>query len=237
MYGFVFSVVYILIFSAFLAAAPAGLQGGGNDDIELPVPIDPVYLTGFEEVENWTRTDYSAGVGLYYRQYSLGDKDWQATYTTATGLTFYHAQKFTVVPIVWIYYVYCEFHSPDGTNRGTSLTPTEIDTDAENGTVRYDMFSSERGDSQGALLFYWNETAYDNSTHAWDNDELHLVHGVGFSSTATNDILALVLAVLLLQLPDVPPLLGIIISAPLWACIAFVCWYLITALIPFVSGP
>jgi len=236
MYGFVFSVVYILLFSAFLGAVPVDLQGGGSD-IDLPVPLDPVYLTGFEETDNWVRDNYTAGVGLYYRSYALEGKDWQASYTTVTGLTFYHAQKFTVIPIIWIYLISCEFHLANGTNRGTSLTIDDIEGDAENGTVKYDMFSSERGDNQGALIFYWNTTDYTDPEDAWDNDALHLVHGVGFTTTASNDVLALVLAVLLLQLPDVPALLGLLISAPLWACIAFVVWYLITALIPFVSGP
>jgi len=236
MYGFVFSVVYILLFTGILAAVPVGLQGGGGD-IDLPVPIDPVYLTGFEETENYTRTAYTAGVGLYYYSYSMVNKDWQAVYTDIAEPNFFHTQKFTVVPIVWVYYVFNEFHNANGTNRGTSLTIDEIELDAVDGIVRYDMFSSERGDNQGALLFYWNETLYADPEDAWDNDVLHQVHGAGFASSATNDVLSLVLSVLLLQLPDVPPLLGLFIAAPTWACIAFVCWYLITALIPFVSGP
>jgi len=236
MYGFVFSVVYILLFTGILAAVPVGLQGGGGD-IDLPVPIDPVYLTGFEETNDWNKSYYSAGVGLYYLQYALGGKDWQAVYTDIAGTIFYHTQKFTVIPVIWVYYVFCEFHTSDGINRGTDLTVENVEEDSSNGTVRYDMFSSERGDNQGALIFYYNDTTYDNSTHAWDNGALHLIHGVGFTTSATNDVLALVLSVLLLQLPDVPPLLGLFIAAPTWACIAFVCWYLITALIPFVSGP
>jgi len=97
-----------------------------------------------------------------------------------------------------------KFMSPDGIDRGVDVSFTNIDSDADDGAVRYSMQFSTSGQSAGAFVFYWNTTTYSNSSLAWDADELYMLHGIGIESTATNDIGALIISLLLLQLPGVP---------------------------------
>jgi len=230
MRGFVFSVVFILIFATLLASVPAGLQGTGSTPSDV-IPVDPSILTDFADGENYTKSAFS-GSGVLGYEYTLGGKSW----IVSTDETYFVlAAKVLIAGILWLGHTdSCYFTSKEGIERGNTLTFTEIDSDADDGTAQYSLQHVISGDSGGGFVAYWNTTAYDNSTHAWDNDELHLLHGVGLENTATNDIGALLVSLLLLQLPDVPVLLNALIAVPIWACIVFVLWYVIKEMIPFV---
>lgn len=232
--GFVFSVVFIIIFSTLLASVPVGFQGSGEEPDTI-IPIDPNLLTGFAATENWTPAAYSwiGGIIPYYYDYDdLGGRDWRSYTDDDTFLSL-------GAKVYWVWFWFgvldfCKFESPSGQNLGTQLDFDQIDADAEGGTVRYSMTLTDSGDSAGSLVIYWNETAYSSANDAWDNDELYLLHGVGIDSTATTNVAALLISLLFLQLPDVPVLINIFIAAPIWACIVFVLWYVVKEMIPFV---
>jgi len=129
----------------------------------------------------------------------------------------------------------CKFVSAEGVDRGATLSFDEIDTDADNGTHRYNLQYLAAPDiSAGKWIVFWNTTAYDNSSHAWDNDELYLLHGMGIEETATRDILGIVIALLFFSLPEVPLLVNVLIATPMWACIIFLLWFIIKETMPFV---
>jgi predicted secreted protein len=230
--GFVFAVIFIVIFGTLLASIPAGLQGP-NEQPETVIPIDPSVLTGFEESKNYTATAYTGGPTLYYYDYDLGSRSWRAATDNDTMLTL--AAKVTFLGILWFGGLdTCTFVAPSGLNRGTQLDFDEIDIDAEDGTVRYSLTFTDSGDSAGKLVVYWNETDYSSVTDAWDADEAYLIHGLGFQESTTTNIGALIVSLLFLQLPDVPVLVNVFIAVPIWACIVFVLWYIIKEMIPFV---
>ena len=83
-------------------------------------------------------------------------------------------------------------------------------------------------------MCYYNTTTYATASLAWDADALYFLHGVGIESTATNDIGALIISLLLLQLPEVPPLIAVFLAVPIWACIVYVLWFIIKEMIPFL---
>jgi hypothetical protein len=65
--SFVFSIVFILIFSAFLTTMPAAFQGQEGTAATLS-PIDPTLLTDFASSVDFTRTDFTN----YFYTYELG---------------------------------------------------------------------------------------------------------------------------------------------------------------------
>jgi len=229
--GFVFSVTFIIVFSALLAAVPAGLQGT-EETPSTVIPVDPSILTDFTDKENYTKSAFeSIGAGLYMYQYSLGVRDWMCT---TNNTVFQLAAK------VYFFFLYlgqfdrCKFTSSGGIDRGTTLTLDEIDSDADEGAIRYTLQFTGSGQSAGAFIFYWNTTAWPDIADAWSNDELYLLHGIGIESTATNDIGELIISLLLLRLPQVPTLINIFLAVPIWACIIYVLWFIIKEMIPFV---
>lgn len=233
MRGFVFAVVFIVVFGTLLASIPAGLQGP-NEDIDTVIPIDPNTLVGFSESVNWTAAAYSGSPPIYLYDYdAFGSRDWRSYSDNDTMLTL--AAKILWAGILWFGGLdACVFEAPSGVSRGPQLDFDEIDADAEDGIVRYSLQFSESGDSAGSFVVYWNETKYSSVSVAWDADEAYLIHGLGFQETATTNIGALILSLLFLQLPNVPVLVNILIVIPIWACIVFVIWFIIKEMIPFV---
>lgn len=218
------------MFATLLSSIPAGLQGP-DEDPDTVIPVDPSLLTGFSETANYTPASYGGGGPIYYYDYSLGE-EWRATTDNDTAILL-GAKVF----FYWFWFgglEPCEFKAPDGTDRGTQLSFDEIDLDAEEGSIRYSLTLSDRGDSAGALVIYWNNTEYTSVDDAWDSGEVYLLHGIGFSSSATANIGELLVSLLFLQLPDVPVLINVFIAVPIWACIVYVIWFIVKEMIPFL---
>lgn len=230
MRGFVFAVCFIIVFSALLGSIPVGLQGVG-ETVQPVIPVDPSILTDFTDHENYNKTDFTETLGIFYYEYNLANRDWIA----ATDEIDFELAAKVYFFFLWLGQVdYCKFTSPDGVERGTVLSFVDIDSDADDGAVRYSMQFSTSGAAAGAFVCYWNTTTYSNSSLAWDAAELYMLHGVGIESTATNDIGALIISLLLLQLPEVPTLVNVFLAVPIWACIVYVLWFIIKEMIPFV---
>ena len=229
--GFVFSIIFIIVFSTLLSSIPVGLQGTGASP-DTVIPVDPSQIAGFDETQNYTKSDFTGTVKTY--AYSLGSRDWSCLWADLTD------DYFAVAALVysWIFWLGqtdpVKFNSPDGVNRGTDLAISEIAQDAEDGAVRYSMLFTKSGDAAGSFVVYWNITQYIDPQDAMDNDVLYLLHGIGFDASATTNIGALLVSLLFLQLPNVPVLINMFLAVPIWACIVFVLWFVIKEMIPFV---
>ena len=228
MKGFVFSLIFIIVFSTLLSSIPVGLQGTGTDP-DTVIPIDPSLVTGFAETNNWTRAVYTA---YSYEYDAFGGRDWLTTHDDIEITIF---AKVKVLGFLWLGALNpCKFISPDDIDREGALSFAEIDADADEGAVRYDLKFYSSGDSAGKLVVYWNTTTYSDSEDAWTNNGLNLLHGLGIDDTATANIGSLIVSLLTLQLPDVPVLINMFLAVPIWACIVYVLWFLIKEMIPFV---
>ena len=232
MRGFVFSLIFIIVFSTLLASVPVGLQGIGASP-DTVVPIDPNLVTGFSDTANYTPAVLPTPPPIEtYTYEDLGGRDWIAG-MDLTSLYIY--AKVLVWDFLWLGQTdNCKFIAPSGTDRGNALALSEIETDDEEGAVRYSMQFIESGDSAGSLVIYWNITEYPVFQDAWDAEEVYLLHGVGIDTSATTNIGALIVSLLFLQLPGVPVLVNMFLAVPIWACIVFVLWFIIKEMIPFV---
>jgi hypothetical protein len=227
MRGFVFAVTFILIFAALLNTIPAGLNGSGATlDSNVISPVNPSIIAGWTDSESYTAANLTA---LEY-EYNLNDEDWIFSAKLPNAITL--SSK-----VVWLIFVIgydaCTYTS--GTvKRGTILTFDDIETDMEDGLVTYSMIR-ESGNAAGDLVIYYNTTDYESVADAWAAEELYFVHGVGISNTATNNVGALLISLLLFQLPDVPFLVNALIAVPIWAVVVYVLWYVIKEMIPFLG--
>ena len=228
---FVFAVTFIIIFSALIGSIPVDFQGQGAT-VETVTPVNPNLLTDFAHTEEFDKTDFTGVLVLAY-VYDLPLVD---------GITFecqFYDNEFFVGAHALFLGIWlggrnwANFISDNGTNHGLEVSFTDLENDAEDGVVRYTLQYEDTGNSAGGFIFYWNTTTYDNSTEAWDNDKLYLLHGVGL--LANTDIASLLLSLLFLQLPDVPVLVNLLIVTPVWASIIFVLWFIIKEMIPFLG--
>jgi len=231
--GFIFAVVFIVIFSVLLSTIPVDLQGVGATP-DMIIPLEPSLITGFAASETYTYANftYYPVYDFAYYLYELGGRTWEIQQEDDWFLLGAHV---LYGGFLWLgQYDYVNFISVDGANRGNLLTFDEIEADADNGTIRYNLQYITGGSSAGGFVVYWNTTTYATAILAWNAEKLYFVHGVGFAETATSDIGSLLISLLLLQLPDVPLLVNILLVTPIWASIIFVLWYIIKEMIPFV---
>jgi hypothetical protein len=206
---------------------PAGLQGEGGTASEL-LPVDPNLLTDFSATATWDKTDYTN----HFYAYDLGGYHWL---TGDAGDLITVNRKVLWAGLLWFGAVEnALFVLENGTSRGTSLSMEEIAGDATDGAVRYDLEYSTSGNTAGGFVAYWNTTAYADPEDAWDNNVLYLLHGMGIDTTAAGNIFALLVALLFLQLPDVPVLVNLLIATPIWACIIYLIWYVVKESLPFL---
>lgn len=230
--GFVFAVTFIIIFGVLIATIPAGLQGP-EETLDMVIPVEPSIISGFSISEGYNKSDFSpVGAFLEY-EYELGGRTWICD--LVGGVDFYLAAKILFGGWLWLGTTdSCKFISPNGEDRGQGLGFTEIAEDATDGTVRYAVRYIGAGTSAGGFVLYWNTTTYSTPAYAWGNSSLFIIHGQGIEETATADIGSLLISLLLLQLPDVPLLINILLVVPIWASIIFILWYIIKEMIPFV---
>ena len=229
-YGFVFAVSFIIVFSALIATMPLDLQGQGAT-ADFVTPINPNLLTDFADTEEYNKTMFGGVLSFYY-MYDLpvGGTTWECVFTTDHFNIGAHALFLGI----WLGgYNWVNFKNEDGTDYGLAVSFDDIDNDAEDGVVRYTLIYEDTGNSAGGLVFYWNTTTYSSSSNAWDNDGLVLLHGIGM--TTNTDIASLLLALLFLQIPEVPYLVNVILVTPIWASIIFVAWFIIKSMIPLLG--
>lgn len=225
--SFVFSLTFIVVFSLLLATMPVGLQGPG-DEPDMPVPIDPNLIADFSATHSGVRSDFSS----YQHAYDLGGRSWLCI---SDDTYFRVVAKILFFGILWLGGLeYTKFISKNGVDRGETLTMAEIEADALYGAARYSLQYVESGNSAGGFVTTWNTTAHATPSSAWMANVLYLVHGVGIDTAATMNIGVLLLSLLMLQLPDVPLLVNVLIAVPIWAGIVYVVWFIIKEMIPFV---
>jgi hypothetical protein len=231
--GFVFALTFIVVFSTLLSTIPTGLQGQG-DTPDMITPLDPSIISDFSDSIDYTESDFVLHTTVYWYEYDLGGKKWLCSKYAGVN-EFELGSKVLIGGILWLGQLdSCKFLSVEGENRGSGLNFTEIETDATDGTVRYSLLSLTSGNSAGGFIVYWNTTTYSNPSNAWGNDSLYLLHGIGFDASATADIGSLLVSLLLLQLPDVPLLVNVLLVVPIWASVLFILWFIIKEMIPFV---
>ena len=222
---FVFAVTFIIIFSALLASIPVDFQGHG-ETVETVTPINPNLLSGFANSVEFDKTDFA---GYPYYEYLLAPTTFECQHYD----DYFRVGAHTLFVGLWLGgYSWANFISDNGTNHGWQVSFSDLENDAEEGTVRYTLQYEDTGNPAGGFVFYWNTTTYSDPSDAWDNNVLYLLHGIGL--LANTDIASLLISLLFLQLPEVPTLVNVLIVVPIWASIIFVLWFIIKEMIPFL---
>ena len=226
--GFIFAITFILFFAGLVVAIPVGLEGQGLDPDNV-VPLETAIIFGFEDYETYNMSVLSA---YDQYQYDFNLRGWVFSYYAGTIQL---GAKIVYLGFLWFGQLdSCEFISPDGNNRGAVLSYEEIDADAENGTVNYNLRYLVNGADAGGFVVYWNSTEYESSFDAFVADDVFFMHGVGIASTAPVDITSLLIGLLLLQLPNCPPLINLLLATPIYAAVVFLIWFIIKESMPFV---
>jgi len=83
----------------------------------------------------------------------------------------------------------------------------------------------------------YNTTAYSGIIDAWNHYALHVMFGIDFDQTSTGySAWAMISMLMFWQLPDIHWIIQVLISAPLWACVAYIAYILILRAIGAIFG-
>ena len=228
MRGFMFAITFIIIFLGLVVSVPADLAGLG-DEPDIVTPVDSVLLAGFSASEDWNMTDLTA---FSQYGYNLNARDWVFSYYTGTLQL---GAKNYILGFLWFGSLdSCEFINDAGETRGGVLSTAEIDADALNGSVRYELRYLVNGLSAGGFIVYWNSTVHTSVGTAFVADAVYFLHGVGVSDTAVPDVLSLMIGLLTLQLPDCPPLINLLLATFVYGPVIYIIWFIIKESMPFV---
>jgi len=101
--------------------------------------------------------------------------------------------------------------------------------------------SSFKGQCEHGTLYYiyvsFNITEYSSLLDAWNNHEIEIMIGVRLEETlAKFNAWSLIGSLLTFSMPQIHPVLNMIIAIPIWACIIYLLYRLILLAIPFVGG-
>jgi len=233
MRGFVFAVIFIIVFSSMISSIPVGFQGSGGT-VETIIPVNPNLLSDFADSESFQPSDFDA-FDQYWYPAPLGGYEYICGYLAPFD-TFTLAKKAKFFGIWFGAFDAVDFKFDNGTTAGGGgggVTFAELDDYADDGVARFSIVFEVDGTTAGNFLSYWNTTTYGtDSEAAWNGDGLYFLHGIGM--TANTDIASLLISLLFLQLPEVPTLVNVFLATPLWACIVYVLWFIIKEMIPFL---
>jgi len=231
-YGFVFAVIFLILFAGLTAMIPVDLQGQGGI-ADIVTPVDPALVSDFSASEEFVKSDFDGILSLYY-VYDGDPDDMGYMFECVFDLvdTFVVGSRVYWLGLWLGAYDWVSWKGPNGTVYDiTGVSFTDIDNDMTDGVVRYDLTHSGSGQDAGGFIFYYNTTTYTDASDAWDSSELYLLHGIGM--TPNTNIISLLVGILFLQLPDVPVGINLLLATPPWASVGYIIWFLVKESLPF----
>lgn len=226
---FAFITFMVLLFTALLSTAPSVFVTSNPENPNIP-NVNSQLLVGFAVTEEYNSSYFSFLDGHGYYDYSLGGYSWRIIIVDGTGFSL--GVKQLLFGWLWLGWIeWCDF-SFEGSDRGIAISFAEINADAEDGTVKYDLQHSGGG---GGLVFGWNDTEYSDSEDAWDNELLVIIHGLGISDTAPQNVVSLLLSLIFFSNPDIPFLINVILVSPFVLLGAYLIFYIIIKVTPFLG--
>jgi len=217
----VFTVMALLIPSQFF------VYSSENKQAEIPTEFDAVDLPAFGStynitfgewifLHNWGESEFGYKMRFYATQ-----GDHRLSNTHFYGIFGSHLMDWT---------------SENGSSRGDYLYATEIvsDWDTETNlaeyTVKCDHFK----------MYAWisyNTTAYESLVEAWDDEQAKVLFCIDFDQKGTGwNAWNIIGALLLFELPNVHPIINVLLNIPLYACIAYLAFIFVLRALGAIFG-
>ncbi len=234
--GVIFAVAFLGLFGILVGSMPSGFYEGSTPQSFRPYNY-PEYFEGIEVAEFATTFLMNISSGTYTNQWGVEEGYGHDFYFFGSSI-YYHMYNYHTFPF-WIFYLNNE-HKMDwlngtGYSRGDILNSAEIASDFVNETSEYTV---QCKDLHMKAWVGWNTTEYGQDEaglkDAWDDGELKILWAIDMDqlgSTTGMTAWNIVSMLLLFQLPNVHPVINIIIATPIWALIAVLVFQFIIAVI------
>jgi len=249
--GIVFVISSLSFFFITIAFIPSGFYQNQNPtqlnemiDLDIPETYRAYEIT----VLNYSETYYlnCSELGLVgtnrWADFTLGGWDIQFRYIQDPTLNeyrmmVYHQSKW------WIFII--ESHGMKWYDKEGYLISQElygdpvcypekiIDKFDENGFAKFRVECQHFGMD---IVLHYNTTEYSNFFEAFKDNQFEAVFGINPHDLNTKlSAWDLIGKLLFFQMPNIHPILNMLIAIPIWTCIAYLIYVLILKVIPFVG--
>jgi len=229
-------VSFLGLFAVWVTMIPSGFYASEYEGRELTVPdyFEGIDIQTFSQTSNFT-IDFS-GSQVFDEYFDLGG--WHMYFQGYKyGLDYLKAAHYASWWIFGWDYHYADWClTTSGANYGTELTFTDLDN-IWDGQTNMIAFNCRTDQTQWRVYFGWNTTTYAKPSDAIAANEMEVLYGIGFDKVNTSiNAWNIVGSLLFFQMPDVHPLINLVIAIPIWAAIGYLVYVLILKAIPFVGG-
>lgn len=207
-----------------------------------------VEYADFEAIDIYSYAEYTA----FYMN-STGGWDW-FIHTDYYGhhvdignwnIDFYYGKGNTswlgafLVHITYVFWIIpadhrLAWHSPTGVKIGDNIDVSHLEQygNGDNSVT----FRAVCQHTTYHVSFSYNTTLYDNFTDAWNFGGLAFFAGVNFDDVNTAfNVWNIISMLIFFKLPNVHPIINVILSIPLWACVAYIIMIFIFKVIPLIG--
>lgn len=225
---FVTVVTFLAIFAFLISIMPAQFLVSGSNyrQINVPTYFESIDLQTFASYylinitsdsyqKFWGKSEFGHDMNFRAEKLATYNMLWNEHGYTLWGFwTGGHKQK-------WI--------NENGTERGDLLTTSEIDLDSDNGTAKYTVECSH---FQMKAWVGYDPTLYNSSKNAWDAHNMSVLFAIDFDERgSTLNAWNLLALLLFFQLPNVNPIINMLIAIPVWVCFAVLTFIVIIEII------
>lgn len=232
---------FMLMFWLVLAYLPVGFTAQDSDyGINVPTEYMGLNLGAYAYSSNFTvnDADLSETFLVYrYRVWDLGGRRWQFQDLEDNHIMIGRRRYLPMVLFnLWIGTDFCNFYFENTKDRGSVLTSREMNLDYVEGEdwIKYRVVLSSDPAVACDLFIGFNTSEYSTPQEAYEDDNLKVVQSMGLSDAETSlNIWNLLGAVLLFRIPDIHPIISVMIGVPLWISFVWVAFYVLKELLPF----
>jgi len=239
--SFLIVITFLGTFTLLVASMPIELIVSPSERREYEVEeyFEAIDLQSFAEIFQYCMNE-TGGTSyplLYAKSVDIGGRDLTLYYKKAnqSDLYLYLVHKWTewiIIPClhyqIWI--------NSEGVTRSAGAQKQNRIYDY---TINQDYsdslpYTAKCSHFQVTVYFGYNETTYSSVTEAWNHHALYILIGIDFAEMATGmNAWNLIAMLLFFQMPDIHPVLNMILALPIWVCIA---WLAVAFIIAFIKS-
>lgn len=241
--GLITVVSFLGVFVLLLGLFPYDLLVASDSNRAVDVPselIEVMSIYSFAE----TKTVYLNNSGTpwwldptnwLYWDIDIGSWDIDLYYTKPNQTVYTKTMNLVHVWYDWWIFPaddHLEFFSSSGESLGEGLTVLEI------GTENPQTFRATCSHTTYTVGMGYNDTTYSNYSDAWDHGGVAVFCGVNFDQVNTSyNAMNLISTLLFFSMPaETPLIIKLIISIPIWACVAYLMFIFVLRTIGAIFG-
>lgn len=220
---FLFVLTFLAIFGVLVGTIPSEFVEASKEYKKQSVPeyFESLDITSFNQtiVKNITEQWYS-------KTYYFGGHDFQLIAYNDNGgkLVHKHYHWFWFIPVG---HHPMEWHDKNGKRVDIPLAETRginkqiLDSSWDNSTNTA-KFTLKCKHVTIQAFFGYNTTKYNSPSEAWENYEISILFTIGLDQIGMGwNTWSLLTGILFFQIPEINPVLNLIIAVPIWICIAW----------------